>query len=138
MKKLSALLLLMAATASISYAQNPLEKVKTAAPAAQTAPKLDVGSTANSILGKLTPALGLSETQKPGVLGAVTGFLKGKSGIMGLANTDNAAYASKFAGLQGGLFGKLKGILSATQYTKFLGLKPKTNDATNVLSQLFF
>lgn len=83
MKKLSALLLLMAATASISYAQNPLEKVKTAAPAAQTAPKLDVGSTANSILGKLTPALGLSETQKPGVLGAVTGFLKGKSGIMG-------------------------------------------------------
>ncbi|RPD38835.1 hypothetical protein [Chitinophaga barathri] len=139
MKKLLALLFIITATISLTYAQNPLDKAKSAAGGAQLqTPKLDVGSAANSILGKLTPALGLTEKQKPNVLSSVTGFLKDKSGILGMAQTDKAGYASKFAGLQGGLFGKLKTILTATQYTKFLGLKPKTNDPTNALSQLFF
>ncbi|WP_343703311.1 hypothetical protein [Chitinophaga sp.] len=151
MKQFIAIVILMALAGSAALAQSSLPK---SAPAPASAPKptaaapqvldaakaqgFDVKSMANSILGKLTPALGLSAVQKPGVLNAVTGFLTDKSGIMGLAKTDKAAYATKFAGLQNGLLGKLKTILSVAQYTKFLGLKPKTNDVTNVLSQLFF
>lgn len=140
MKQIFAILFLLAVSGTAAFAQaNP-------SPAA-VAPKVldaaktqgfDVKSLATGIIGQLTPALGLSATQKPSVLTAVTGFLKDKSGILGLAKTDKAAYATKFAGLQGGLFGKLKTILSVAQYTKFLGLKPKTNDVTNGLSQLFF
>lgn len=142
MKQIFAILFLLAVTCSATFAQATLPKPTAAAPqvldAAKSAQGFDVKSIATSVLGKLTPALGLSAVQKPSVLNAVTGFLKNKSGIMGLAKTDKAAYATKFAGLQGGLFGKLKNILSVAQYTKFLGLKPKTNDATNALSQLFF
>lgn len=137
MKKIFAALLLLSVTGSVTFAQGVLDKAKNTAKAAQAA-GIDVNGMANAILGKLSPALSLSETQKPSVLTAVTGFLKDKSGILGLANTDKAAYASKFAGLQGGLFKKLKTVLTVAQYTKFLGLKPKTNDATNALSQLFF
>ncbi|WP_119078552.1 hypothetical protein [Chitinophaga alhagiae] len=151
MKQLAAIVLLTALASSAAFAQSSLPK---SAPAPAPAPRptavapqavdaakaqgFDVKSMANSILGKLTPTLGLSAVQKPSVLNAVTGFLKDKSGIMGLAQTDKAAYTTKFAGLQKGLFGKLKTVLSVAQYTKFLGLKPKTNDVTNVLSQLFF
>lgn len=149
MKQFIAIVFLTALTGSAAFAQSslpksapaPAPKPTAAAPQVLDAAKaqgFDVKSMANSILGKLTPALGLSAVQKPGVLNAVTGFLTDKSGIMGLAKTDKAAYASKFAGLQNGLLGKLKTILSVAQYTKFLGLKPKTNDVTNVLSQLFF
>ncbi|WP_295124636.1 hypothetical protein [uncultured Chitinophaga sp.] len=134
MLKCIPLLLLLAFSPLISSAQVTLDKAKSAAQAGG----IDVNSAANAILGKLTPALGLSAAQKPNVLTAVTGFLKDKSGIMGLLNTDKAAYTSKLTGLQNGLFGKLKGILSLAQYTKFLGLKPKAADAANVLTQLFY
>lgn len=137
MKKFIAAFLLTAGIATCSFAQNPLEKAKGAVQTAQSK-TLDVGNTANAILGKLGPALALTETQKPNVLNAVTGFLKDKSVIVGLLGTNKAAYASKFSALQGGLFGKLKTLLTVAQYTKFLGLKPKTNDVTNALSQLFF
>lgn len=133
MKKLCITMLFIAGITTASFAQSPLQLPS---PAAQSSIPNTNG--AQAILGKLGPALGLSETQKPSVLSAVTGFLKDKTGILGLAKTDKAAYASKFSGLQGGLFKKLKSILTVAQYTKFLGLKPKTNDATNALSQLFF
>src|SRR5687767_5006224 len=119
MKKIFAALLLLSVISSVTLAQSALDKAKNTAKAAQAA-GIDVNGMANSILGKLAPALSLTETQKPNVLTAVTGFLKEKSGIMGLANTDKAAYASIFAGLQGGLFKKLKTILTVAQYTKFL------------------
>lgn len=141
MKQIFAVAFLLAVT-SAAFAQSSLPKPAAisnqAADAAKATQGFDVKSLATSVMGKLTPALGLSAVQKPSVLNAVTGFLKDKSGILGLAKTDKAAYATKFAGLQNGLFGKLKTILSVAQYTKFLGLKPKTNDVTNALSQLFF
>jgi hypothetical protein len=141
MKQFFAIVFMLAIT-SAAFSQSSLPKPTAVAPqaagAAKAAQGFDVKSIANSIMGNLTPALGLSAVQKPSVQTAVTGFLKDKSGILGLAKTDKAAYATKFSGLQNGLFGKLKSILSVAQYTKFLGLKPKTNDATNALSQLFF
>lgn len=142
MKQIFAIIFLIAVASGTAFAQSTLPHPTAAAPqaadAAKAAQGFDVKSMANSIIGKLTPALGLSAVQKPNVLTAVTGFLKDKSGILGLAKTDKAAYATKFSGLQNGLFGKLKTILSVAQYTKFLGLKPKANDVTNVLSQLFY
>lgn len=134
MRKLLTLMFLLATLPLLSSAQSLLDKAKSTTQSSG----IDVKSTANAILGKLGPALALTNTQKPGVLTAVTGFLKDKSGILGLLKTDKAAYTSKFAGLQSGLFGKLKTILTAAQYAKFLGLKPKAGDTANALSQLFY
>ncbi|MGX5820511.1 hypothetical protein ACWKWU_20105 [Chitinophaga lutea] len=136
MKKLLLLLSFAGLAVSVS-AQSVLDQASKATKAAQSS-GFDVKGLTSSILGQLTPSLGLTEAQKPGVTSAISGFLKDKSGIMGLQNTDKAAYASKFSGLQSGLFGKLKTLLTVSQYTKFLGLKPKSNVATNALSQLFF
>jgi hypothetical protein len=72
------------------------------------------------------------------MLGAVTDFLNKKSGITALVTSDKAQYVAKLAGLNTDFLGKAKGILTAIQYTSLLGLKPKTADATNPISQLFF
>jgi hypothetical protein len=130
------LMLVMLATGITSYAvsQDALAKVKTQAAAAG----FDVKSIASSIMGKLGPSLVLSAIQKPKVLDAVTGFLNQKSGILHLMTSDKAQYVAKLAGLNTDFMGKMKGILTATQYTQLLGLKPKTADASNPLSQLFF
>ena len=55
-----------------------------------------------------------------------------------LKSAGSTAYASKFSSIFGGLKSKLGGILTATQMTKFMGMKPKTNDVTNVMSNLFY
>ncbi len=138
MKQILAILVLVALAGSAMAQSNPAAAPAKVLETAKATQGFDVKGIATSIIGQLTPALGLSAVQKPNVLNAVTGFLKEKSGILSLAKTDKAAYATKFSGLQNGLFGKLKTILSVAQYAKFLGLKPKTNDATNALSQLFF
>jgi hypothetical protein len=103
-----------------------------------TATGLDVKSLASSVMSKLTPSLALTAVQKPQVLSAVTSFFQKKSSIMSLATTDKAQYSSKLSGLTSGLTTKLKGILTADQYAKLLGLKPAKASPTNALSQLFF
>nr|WP_295874935.1 hypothetical protein [uncultured Chitinophaga sp.] len=124
-------------SAASVQAQSILDQAKKTAGTVQN-PLANYGGVASSILSKLTPALGLTAVQQPKVTDLVTGFLKQKAGIMPLQQSNPAAYASKLSGLQGGLFSKLKLLLTAAQYTKFLGLKPKTNDVANVLSQLFY
>lgn len=99
----------------------------------------DVGSTSKGITEMLGSKLSLPEAQKPKVLEAVTGFLNQKKGIMDLANTNPTDYLSKFNPLQKGLFGKLKGIMGAAAFTKFMGLKPSgANAAKSALGNLFF
>ncbi|NLU90940.1 hypothetical protein [Chitinophaga sp. Ak27] len=115
-------------------AQSILDKAKQATGAVQSPALPDAGS----ILSQLTPALGLTNTQQPKVQSLLTTFLKKKAAILPLQQTNPSAYTSKFGGLKSGLFSKLKTLLTISQYTKLLGLKPKTNDVTNVLSQLFF
>ncbi|MES2776509.1 MAG: hypothetical protein V4722_20190 [Bacteroidota bacterium] len=100
--------------------------------------QLDVNNIAGQVLEKLTPALNLNADQKPQVGDAVTEFLSKKAEILPLQNTDPAGYASKFNQLNGGLISKLKTILVAKQMTSFLGMKPKTNNPSNVLSHLFY
>ncbi|MCW3466764.1 hypothetical protein [Chitinophaga nivalis] len=118
-------------------AQGILDQAKKVTGSTQN-PLSNSGGIANAILGQLTPALGLNNTQQPKLLNLVSGFLKQKAGILPLQQTNPAGYTSKLGGLQKGLFGKIKTLLTVAQYTKFLGLKPATNDAGNVLSQLFY
>jgi hypothetical protein len=120
-----------------TQAQSILDQAKKTAGSAQGS-SFDVGSIASSIMSKLTPSLALNGTQQPKVQNLLTGFLKKKAALLPLQQSNPTAYTSKFGGLQTGIFSKLKTILTLSQYTKFLGLKPKTNDAANVLSQLFY
>jgi len=89
-------------------------------------------------MGKLGPALALTAVQKPNVTDAVTSYLKDKSKIVGLQSSDPSGYTQKQQSLFGKLKDKLAGILLKDQMEKFIGLKPKTNNPLNALSQLFY
>ncbi len=98
----------------------------------------NVKSLTKSIMGKLVPSLKLTDTQKPGVTSAITDFLTQKAKILPLQQTDAGGYSTKFTSLFSGLKTKLGGLISPTQLTTFMGLKPSTNDPKNVLSNLFY
>jgi hypothetical protein len=137
MKKIFiAAVVLILANSSIN-AQGILDKAKTG-DVSSLASAFDVKSIAGSVMGALTPALGLTQTQQPSVLTQVTSLLTKKKDILPLQATDKASYISKLSALSGGFMTKIKGIITAAQYAKLLGLKPKTASSTNVLSQLFF
>lgn len=98
----------------------------------------DIGKTTSGIMG-LLGGLGLSDTQKPKLSEAISGFLGQKKGILGLADKNPADYLAKFNPLQKGLFDKMKGIMGSTMFSKFLGMKPSGNNiGTSLLSNLFF
>jgi prophage DNA circulation protein len=145
MKLIATALLLILAT-SVASAQSLLNRAQSAAssqgvtaPSVSSLPSLsNITGAKDAIMGKLTPALGLTAAEKPAVSTDITGFLKDKAAILPLLNTDKPAYETKLSGLQSGLFGKLKTALTAAQYAKLLGLKPAAPSATNVLSSLFF
>jgi len=99
----------------------------------------DIDKTTSSVVDDLTSKLSLPAAQKPKLIDAIGGFLKQKKDIIGLADTNPTDYLSKFNPLQKGLFGKLKGIIGASTFSKFLGLKPSGSGiAGNLLSNLFF
>jgi hypothetical protein len=85
----------------------------------------------------LKTKLALSDPQGPKITELLTEFLKSKTGILSLAKSNPADYLSKFGGIQNKFFEGLKASLSAAQYTKFLGLKPKASDSENLLNHLF-
>ncbi|MGC3978186.1 MAG: hypothetical protein QM751_08175 [Paludibacteraceae bacterium] len=111
--------------------------VKTATTAA-TASGVDITALKTSIISKLTSKLNLSAEQQTTVGTLVTNYLTQKASIASLATTDKVAYTTKLTTLTSSLKSKLKNALSASQYTKYLSLKPATNTTTNVLSQLFY
>lgn len=98
----------------------------------------DVPKTTSGIMSALS-GLGLSDTQKPKLSELISGFLTDKKGIAGLADKNPGEYIKKFNPLQQGLFGKMKGLLGAPLFDKFLKMKPSgKNIAGNLLSHLFF
>jgi len=99
----------------------------------------DLGTTTNSIVDDLSIKLSLPAAQKPKLTDAISGFLTKKKDITGLADSNPTDYLSKFNPLQKRLFGKMKGVMGASTFTKFLGLKPSGRGAAgNLLSNLFF
>lgn len=138
MKKIYFILALSFGMLLSSNAQISTSSLKNTAKKVSTATGIDVNAVSEKIMSKLTTALTLTKDQQPKVLATVTNFLKSKSEILALAGSDKSKYNTQLNALTTDLTSKLKPILSATQYTKFLGLKPTTNTATNVLSQLFY
>ncbi|MDR6565351.1 MULTISPECIES: hypothetical protein [Chitinophaga] len=102
------------------------------------APTMNIEGTASSIVSKLDKSLILTEAQKPKLLNIVTNYLRQKVNIQPLQQSNLKAYTTKMNSMQNGLHAKLKPLLTLTQYTEFLGLKPKSFDDTNVLSQLYY
>ena len=117
------------------FAQSAIDKAKQTP--IDVLPITDVAATTSDLMGILKSKLALSDAQSPKITGLLTDFLKSKTGILSLAKSNPADYLSKFGGIQGKLFSGLKAALSAAQYTKFLGLKPKASDAANLLGHLF-
>ena len=136
MKKIILLCFLFIGIASASQAQ--LGDLAKKASAAAGAAGFDVNKIAGDVMGKLTPSLALTAAQNPKVLGAVTDFLGQKSKILPLLTSNPTKYASQFSSLFSGLKSNLGGILNPSQLTKFLSLKPSTNNPSNPLSNLFF
>lgn len=101
-------------------------------------PTMNVDGTASSIVSKLDKSLQLTAVQKPKLLNIVTGYLKQKIAIQPLQQSNLKAYTTKMNSMQNGLQSKLKPLLTLTQYTEYLGLKPKSYDETNVLSNLYY
>jgi hypothetical protein len=99
----------------------------------------DVGKTTGSIVEILPVNYHCRLLRSRKLTDVISGFLTKKKDITGLADTNPTSYLSKFNPLQKGLFDKLKGIIGASAFTKFLGLKPSGSVlAGNVLSHLFF
>ena len=127
-------ILIMVFSVNSAMAQLDLNKAKQAA----TSAGLDVNALTKNIMGTLTSKLKLGDTQISKVSDFVGKFLTNKSGFASLMQSKPTEYKTKLDGEQKTLFSGLKGILKPEQFTQFMNLKPKTNDATNALSQLFF
>ncbi|MBS1947243.1 MAG: hypothetical protein JST47_05705 [Bacteroidetes bacterium] len=126
--------LLLLVKASIAQTDDILGNV----PSAASATGFDVNTLTKNIMGQLEPALSLTKAQAPKVTSAVSSYLSNKSKILPYMSSDKEAYAKKQSNLFGALKTKLAGILVKQQMNKFLGLKPATNDAENILSKLFY
>jgi len=139
MKKVFIFLLAIVMVSSVSVnAQTVLESATTAGKLAGVLPISDVAQTANSILGVLKPKLSLTKTQTPKVLEVVSEFLQAKSGIVDSAQSNPAAYVSKFGEIKDKLLSSLKTALTVSQFKNMLAMKPKTSTSSNVLSHLFY
>lgn len=101
-------------------------------------PMGDLGALGKNIATELGTKLLLNQIQGTKVGQLISTFLMAKSSFLPLLKSDPTGFASKLSGAQGDLMGGLKTVLSAQQMTNFMSMKPKTNDATNVLSSLFF
>jgi len=145
MKKII-VVLLFTAFYSIGLAQITVPKIGTNGGTATTMKDFvkppaigDVVGTTSGIVDLLSSKLSLPAALKPKLTESVSDFLTEKKGIASLADTSPKDYLAKFNPLQKGLFGKMKGIMGTTAFTKFLGLKPSgSNISGNVISHLFF
>ena len=142
MKKLLILLAAVIGLTTASFAQNATTgkvSIKSGTAESQEVSvisKNEAKTIAPKIASSLRSALKLTDKQKSKVGSAVSGYLKKKAKIAELAKTDKAQYAAKVAGLATKFDEKLKGILTADQYSKFLSLKTTTSSGS-VLSKLF-
>ncbi len=139
--KISMLLIVMLVLGGSMYAQVTIPKTDPSALVKDFVkpPAIgDIGKTTSGIMGLLS-GLGMTDTQKPKISDLVSGFLGQKQDILGLADKNPAEYLKKFNPLQKGLFDKMKGVMGASMFTKFLGMKPTgKNIGTSLLSNLFF
>lgn len=136
MKKLLLLGFILVSLQLTGFAQ--LDALKKAGGVAAASSKLDVASAVSGVMGKLTPALALTEKQQSPVQEAIKGYFTQKANILPMQASSPDGYNEKQRSYFGALQKKLGAILLQNQMNKFLGLKPAKPDPKNVLSQLFF
>jgi len=124
--------------ASAQISASSIKSVTDKAKTAVSTSGVDASALTSGLMSKLTPALSLSKIQVPKVKDLVSNYITQKMSIQSLMKTDKAKYLSKLGNLSGVLNSGLKSTLSTDQFTKFLSLKPKTNDTSNPISQLFY
>lgn len=96
----------------------------------------DIAGTAKNISSVLSNTLGLDNAQKSSMTGVITDYITGTNGIHGLASTDISQYAKKLGSLNTNTLGKLKGIMTAAQYAKMLGLGGSSKSSDSFLKNL--
>jgi len=133
MKKIIVFALLLG-IAFTSKAQLDLKKATSTAAALG----FDPAKIGKSIMGTLTPKLGLSGDQVSNVAGLINTFLTNKSSFVGQMQSKPAEYKTKFDAEQKTLLGGLKSALKPAQMTQFMGLKPAQTDTANALFHLFY
>ncbi|HNX44533.1 MAG TPA: hypothetical protein PLJ84_02195 [Bacteroidales bacterium] len=143
MKRILISLALIAGISLASYAQNAksgakvsIKSTTTESASVVTIQKKEVKTVSSGIVASLKSSLNLTEKQKSKVSAAVTSFLKGKAKIAELATANQTEYSQKLMSLTRKLNAKLKGTLSAEQFTKYNGLK-STTVSGSAMSQLF-
>ncbi|RAI98487.1 hypothetical protein LX64_04849 [Chitinophaga skermanii] len=95
-----------------------------------------VDSTTAAIMAELTPTLDLNNQQAEEVQSAVSSYLTQKNSYNGLKTLNPTSYKKQNASNQNKMFKKMKRTMTIRQYSKMLGLKPKTTTA--LLAVLFF
>ncbi|SFW45501.1 hypothetical protein [Chitinophaga sancti] len=102
------------------------------------APMANVEGHTNAIVGKLTKALSLKEDQQVKLKGFISEFITQRNTVVAETAANPKAYDAKIKSMHTGFYKKIKNALTAEQYESFLQQKPGENDATNVLSQLYY
>lgn len=125
MKKLVFLAILATAGLSVNNVQaQQLDVLKTV----QTINKVNnAAKTAKTLANTLKTTLGLSKTQEVSVISTLTKYIKSTNAISKLANSNATQYAAQLAGINTNTLNTLKTILTATQYSKMLGLGKSSN-----------
>lgn len=138
MKRTIVITACLCAISLISFGQLDVVKKKPTAISTSKAPAFDAASAVKNVMGKLTPALTLTDKQQPLVQEALKGYFTQKANIIPMQALNAGAYNEKQRSYFAALKTKLGGILLQNQMNKLLGLKPAKPDPANVLTQLFF
>ncbi len=139
MKKKILLTTILIGMYSYTNAQSIGSVTKAASTVAKTSTSpLNVSGVSSQIMGYLSPALKISNEQKPAVNMLVEELLNKKKSALSSAVTDKTGYASKMSGIRNLFSSKMKGILDAAQYAKMLGLLPKSASSNSPLTKLLF
>lgn len=96
----------------------------------------NIMGTANELTGVLGSTLGLDGAQKSSLTGLLGDYMTGTNQINSLLGTNKSSYLTQLGSLNTGLMGKLKGIMTLSQYAKFLNLGGKKKSAKSLLGNL--
>lgn len=138
MKKIIFVLALSTGLLFSANAQTSLGALKAKATAVAAENGIDVNNLKSSIMTKLSSSLSLTQLQNPKVTALVGDFLNKKADALKVSAADKAKYGAKLTELTSSLNTGLKKVLTPAQMTKFNSLKPATNKADDVLSQLYY
>ena len=96
----------------------------------------NIAQVAQQIAGVFGNTLGLNGQQKNSVTDIFSDYIGNTNGIAGLFKTDKASYGKKLLDINTGTLGKLKGVFTAAQYAKLLGIGGKSKNLSSLIGGL--